>query len=187
MVDRKATVRFLQFIKLYKVKPTAGIDDFDFWKSQQSYIDQTLKHKMPNFYIMDELPTHFALVKHPWTEIYLTDISLNWNMDPYFFINMHCISADFALLFGMRLNTRKMICFILTAALWLKWGCFWVKGHSSVLESNGVCSEIISECKCTAQNKTIIMGSIEPAQLRSVQWRPAVPEVSKVIKNAKSS
>lgn len=85
MVDRKATVRFLQFIKLYKVKPTAGIDDFDFWKSQQSYTDQTLKHKMQNFYIMDELPTHFALVKHPWMEIYLTDISLSWNMDLHLF------------------------------------------------------------------------------------------------------
>lgn len=30
MVDRKATVIFLQFIKLYKVKPTASIDDFSF-------------------------------------------------------------------------------------------------------------------------------------------------------------
>lgn len=29
MVDRKA-----QFIKLYKAKPTAGIDNFDFLKSQ---------------------------------------------------------------------------------------------------------------------------------------------------------
>lgn len=163
MVDKKATVRFLQFIKLYKVKPTAGIDDLDFWKRQQSYTDQTLKHKMQNFHIMDELPTHFALLKHLWAEIYLTDISLSRNMDLFLF-NMHCISADFALLFGMWLNTRKMICFILTAALWFKWGCFWVKRHSSVLESNGVCSEIISECKSTAQNKTIIMGSIEPAE-----------------------
>lgn len=65
MVDRKATVIFFQFIKLYKAKPTASIDDFVFLKSQQSYINQTLKYKMQIFHIMDELPTHFALVKHP--------------------------------------------------------------------------------------------------------------------------
>lgn len=53
IVDRKATVICLQFIKLYKVKPTAGNDDFDFLKSQQSYTNQTLKHKMQNFHIMN--------------------------------------------------------------------------------------------------------------------------------------
>jgi len=60
MKDKEATVRFLQFIKLNKAKPEAGLDVFDFWKSPQSYTHQTLKHKMQNPCVMDELPYTFG-------------------------------------------------------------------------------------------------------------------------------
>lgn len=53
----------------------------------------------------------------------------------------------------VRLDSRKASCFILTAALWLKWDTSGGKSQSSLLESNWACSEITSECKCTAQNK----------------------------------
>lgn len=51
MVDRKATVIFLQFIKLYKVKPRANIDDFDFLKSTKLHTSnsKTQNKKFPHY------------------------------------------------------------------------------------------------------------------------------------------
>lgn len=115
---------------------------------------------MQNFHTMDELLTNLALVKHPWVEIYLTGISLSWNMDLYLFVWHAFYKSWFCVTFRCKTGHPERS----SALFWrLKWGASGVKGQSSHLKSNAVCSEIISECKYTAQNKT--MGSIEGAQL----------------------
>lgn len=92
-----------------------------------------------------------------WTttgeEVYLTDISLSCNIDLLYLFVQHSLCMRLFFFSRVRLDTRKASCFTLTAALWLEWDTSGGKGHSSLLDSNWVCSEIISECKCTAQNK----------------------------------